>query len=86
MTNNQVSNSNPNWKVTIGMPVFNVANYIAASLTSALEQDMDGIEILAIRVFQYFLYIYPVPHLQSCGTVNLLQKIQSRHISVSLLK
>ncbi len=67
MTNNQVSNSNPNWKVTIGMPVFNVANYIAASLTSALEQDMDGIEILAI---------------DDCGTdasMEIIRQMQATH-------
>ena len=36
------------YKVTIGIPVYNVENYIKATLTSALEQDLDGIEILVV--------------------------------------
>ena len=44
MTNYQTLVTNPTKKVSIGMPVFNVADYVHASLTSALNQDMDDIE------------------------------------------
>ena len=36
------------YKVPIGIPVYNVEDYIRRTLTSALEQDMDGIEILIV--------------------------------------
>lgn len=35
-------------KVTIGMPVYQVEPYIRESLTCALEQDLDHIEILIV--------------------------------------
>lgn len=38
----------PVYKVTIGMPVYNVEDYIKPSLMCALEQDLDDIEILII--------------------------------------
>ena len=38
-----------NVKVTLGMPVFNVEDYIEKSLICALDQDLDDIEILIIN-------------------------------------
>ena len=43
-----MTNEDTNCKVTIGMPVYNVVDYIRESLVSALEQDIDDVEILII--------------------------------------
>ena len=67
MTNYQTLVTNPTKKVSIGMPVFNVADYVHASLTSALNQDMDDIEILVI---------------DDCGTdssMDIVREIQATH-------
>jgi len=36
------------YKITIGMPVYRVEDYIGATLARVLEQDMDGIEVLVV--------------------------------------
>ena len=67
MAHYQGQNSIPTKKVTIGVPVFNVADYIYASLTSALNQDMDDIEILII---------------DDCGTdssMEIVHQLQNSH-------
>lgn len=67
MTNKQIPVPKQTFKVTIGMPVYNVADYIHASLTSALNQDIDDIEILVI---------------DDCGTdssIEIVQQLQATH-------
>ena len=55
------------YKVTIGIPVYNVEKYIRETLTRALEQDMDGIEIIIV---------------DDCGSdnsLNIILELQGNH-------
>ena len=57
------------YKITIGMPVYNAEEYIQHSLTCALEQDLDNIEILII---------------DDCGTdssMDYVRKMQNTHFN-----
>jgi len=67
MTNYQTLTFEPTKKVTIVMPVYNVADYIYASLTSALDQDMDDMEIVVV---------------DDCGTdssMEIVRQLQATH-------
>ena len=55
------------YKVTIGMPIYNVEDYARQSLTCALEQDLDDIEILVV---------------DDCGTdksMDIVREMQVNH-------
>ena len=64
MTDNELKNE---CKVTIGMPLYNVEDYVRQSLTCALEQDLDNVEILVV---------------DDCGkdkSLEIVKEIQKNH-------
>ncbi len=62
------------YKVTIGMPLYNVEDYVRQSLMCALEQDLDDVEILIV---------------DDCGTdksLDIVKEMQATHPKGSCIR